>query len=266
MNDSWCYTPSEEKWVLLRGSDDHTKTPFEDNEMSPFPIPRYTPVFQSVQQDLFLFGGYTEDRLGKRKLNDAWVCMNSDWHLIPMKQPQGYSKGCQWPGLRYGSMSATDGKDVYVCGGFSDEGDHIDLWRFDMQTHEWKLLFPDGEGVDIPRSRYCAAFSNYDDKLFLFGGRSRSNPKLNFNDLWYFDLRQGKWEIVHDNRSPHIYNIDAKYPGYHAKMSAASVGSHWYIWGGEGLHGHVSDFWQFDFRKMHWHLIQPARDDDPPFW
>jgi N-acetylneuraminic acid mutarotase len=266
LNDFWKFDTHLEEWEMLRDSDDFRETPFV-TDSTVFPFPRYTPVFQSIGSDQFLFGGYTEDRLGKRKLNDAWIRHEKRWTQVPFKGRQGYTAETEWPGLRYGSMSTADLSSVYVCGGFSDDGDHIDLWRFDSASKEWLQLAPDATAsLDYPHPRYCAAFSIYRDGLFLFGGRSRKDAKLNFNDLWRFDLKQREWSRIHDNRPLHRYDAGANYPGYHAKSSVAVVGSGWYIWGGEGIQGHVSDFWRFDFESLEWQFIQAAREDDPVFW
>lgn len=264
LNDFWRFNRQSSTWELLRESEDHRITPNINDGV--FPFPRYTPVFQAVGDELFLFGGYTEDRLGKRKLNDAWICSDGKWQQVPFSGRQGYLCDVAWPGLRYGCMSAADSRNVYICGGFSDEGDHIDLWKFDMTDRRWDLLSPDMTTQDLPSPRYCSAFALHGRRLYLFGGRSRQHPKLNFNDLWFFDLDARKWSMISGSRTPHEYDAAADFPGYHAKSSSAVVEDCWYILGGEGLHGHVSDFWRFDFVQQTWQLIQAARGDDPKFW
>lgn len=266
LNDLWTFYPEDRRWQCLRASDNHWEVPDTGRAGDGVPVPRYTPLFWAAGENLILFGGYTEDRLGKRKLNDLWVYRDGSWRSIPAQGPPGYDEGARWPGVRYGSMSVASGGAIYVCGGFSDDGDHIDLWRFDVEREDWQLVHPDIRSVDVPPPRYCAAAAIDGGKLWLFGGRSRSNPKLNFNDLWYCDLRAGTWHQIHDNRRPHRYDSGAEFPAYHAKSSFAVVGTHWYVWGGEGAHGHVSDLWRFDLANHVWQLVQPARSDDPLFW
>jgi hypothetical protein len=163
-------------------------------------------------------------------------------------------------------MAAADERYVYICGGFSDDGDHIDVWRFDTVLEKWKMLSPDMVALDAPASRYCGACAWFGDRLFLFGGRSRRDPKRNFNDLWCFDLISRKWSCLGLNREPKQYDPKASFPGYHAKSASAKVGRYWYIWGGEGRHGHVSDLWRLNLETLDWELVQPARCDDPIFW
>ncbi len=263
LNDWWQFDIDRNGWRCLHASNDKYSSSMGSNI---YPVPRYTPVFIPIDGGYFLFGGYTEDRFGKRKLNDAWMSREGDWHEIRGNIDAGYQRAAKWPGLRYGCMSATDGRNVYICGGFSDDGDHNDLWCFNCITQEWTILSPDEVSSDHPAQRYCASFSWHHDGLFLFGGRSRRFPKLNFNDLWMFDIATAKWQCISENRAPHCYNEAALFPGYHAKSSSASAGDYWYIFGGEGIHGHVSDFWRFCFESRTWELIQKARDDDPIFW
>lgn len=264
LNDWWHFNPVTGQWKLLRDSDNHELAPEE--QALRYPVPRYTPVFQSTQDGIFLFGGYTEDRLGKRKLNDAWVWNEDKWNNIPILDRVGYGEQANWPGLRYGCMSAAMGGSVFVFGGFSDDGDHNDLWRFDVAERKWHLIAPEAHHANQPAARYCSAFSCDGTKLYLFGGRSRKYPKLNFNDLWVFDLTDGEWECVHENRTPHRYDAEAEFPAYHAKSSSATIDDVWYVWGGEGISGHVSDFWRYSFTQNSWQLLQAARIDDPIFW
>lgn len=262
LNDEWEFDIATESWRLLRATDDYRLSPTGDDA----PFPRYTPVLQKVGNELFLFGGYTEDRQGKRKLNDAWIRAGLHWKQISAGVKQGYGPGDNWPGLRYGCMSAADETTVFVCGGFSDDGDHNDLWAFDVAECQWRLLVFDQDLGSVPQARYCAAFACYQNRLFMFGGRSRRFPKLNFNDLWVYDLTASRWTQLSGNHEPHRYDAVADCPGYHAKASSAVAAGSWYIWGGEGVSGHVSDFWRFDFSRLTWQMIQAARPDDPKFW
>jgi hypothetical protein len=265
LNDVWRFIPATERWELVRETDDHRVTPADSGEAAAHPFPRYTPVWQSVGGELFLFSGYTEDRLGKRKLNDAWICRGTAWRRIP-PGPRQDDAGAGWPGPRYGCMSACDSRSVYVCGGVSDAGDHIDLWRFDMAGQAWEQLSPDADGPGTPAPRYCAAMTVHGGEVFVFGGRSRIHPKRNFNDLWAFDLAARIWRQVQENREPHRYDESAEFPGYHAKAATAVVGRDWYLWGGEGRRGHVSDFWTYSFADGRWRMLSAARSDDPCFW
>ena len=267
LNDLWLYHPDQGTWSLLEASEDFHISPTTN---FPRPEPRYTPMWHFSGSKAWLFSGYTEDRLGKRKLNDlwSWDAQTKAWHQEgPSGQTFGYSSEHSWPGLRYGSMAAINEHKLIIFGGFSDDGDHNDLWSWDIVQRRWDCLFPDSPpGTSVPAPRYSAAFAHYDGQIWLFGGRSRRDPKQNYNDTWTFNLGSRRWELVEAQSALHRYDSDTERIGYHAKMAVSSVDNFWYIWGGEGYHGHVSDFWRFDLRARGWQMIQPARPDDPRFW
>ncbi len=265
LNDLWLLDPVRQVWQEIETSEDCLACPHENALQPP---PRYTPVLHEHNGSLILFGGYTEDLLGKRKMNDLWIRdREAKWKEISSDCfHHGYIGNAKWPGVRYGSMSASIGDNLLICGGFSDGGDHIDVWQLNCQDFLWHNLSPDQEGDDFPPKRYCAAMVCFGNALYLFGGRSRRYPKLDFNDLWRFNLSTCRWEMVHGNRIPHCYDANAEFPAYHAKSAVALIGHHMYLCCGEGLHGHVSDFWQLDLKSLNWELIQAARPDDPMFW
>jgi N-acetylneuraminic acid mutarotase len=262
LNDLWEYSIDRNIWKCIEKSDDNSISPLKNNK----PIPRYTPVFQQLGDSLIIFSGYTEDKLGKRNLNDFWIYNNQKWEeLNPFDKKEGYDFEANYPGIRYGCMSAVNEDKLYICGGFSDEGDHIDIWKFDISTKQWTILCPDAS-QNIPNKRYCASFGYFNNKLILFGGRQRKNPKANYNDLYEFDLTTKKWSEIYSNTKDDLYNDKADHPAYHAKSSFCVIDHFMYIWGGEGLHGHVSDFWRLNLDSYKWELLSSARDDDPKFW
>lgn len=262
LNDFWQYDLKNSVWSRIEPSDDNRISPLDNSK----PSPRYTPIFEKIEDSFILFGGYTEDSLGKRKLNDIWKYKDNKWCLIEFPNKiEGYNFDANYPGIRYGCMSAVDANKLYICGGFSDDGDHIDVWEFDIKLEKWTLLSSD-DSVESPEARYCAAFVFYKDKLILFGGRSRKNPKSNYNDLYEFDLKTKKWKQIQANTDFKTYDKNSTIPAYHAKSSVCLVNHYMYIMGGEGIHGHVSDFWRLNLEDYNWELISPARDDDPIFW
>ncbi|MGH8643135.1 MAG: Kelch repeat-containing protein [Gammaproteobacteria bacterium] len=149
---------------------------------------------------------------------------------------------------------------------FPRRGDRNDLWRFHRNREEDALLAPEIRHQSMPEPRYCGTLAEFGGMLFLFGGRSRVDMIKSSNDLWIFDLSTGASHEVHGNRRPHRYNVGAVFPGYYAKSASAAVGKYWYIWGGEGRHGHVSDFSRLDLQSLVWQLVAPAHADDPRFW
>ena len=265
LNDEWLFDPATSTWRQIEESDDHLRPPAADDAGRSRPGPRYTPVIESIGDQLILFGGYTEDAAGKRQLNDTWVRDGRGWTLVPPTDAPGYDFGATYPAPRYGCMHAADQTHLYICGGASQHDDHMDVWRFDVARGSWELL-ASASADPAPSPRYCAALTLSGDDLVLFGGRSRWKPKLNYNDLWLFNLRARQWRCIQPNSEPHDYSARAPRPAYHAKSAVARMGDWLYIWGGEGRQGHVSDFWRLQLGHFQWDIIQPAREDDPILW
>jgi len=264
-NDLWTFDVATERWRRLERTDDYRSNEYGDQDR---PRPRYTAVFHTIGDRMLLFSGKTQTEAYENvHLNDTWFReADGQWRRVRNDECRpGVDSEADWPARRYGAMSAASDEATFVFGGYGDR-DLNDLWRFDHDAESWTLLSPHRESADWPAPRYGSSFVLYDDLLYLFGGRSREHPKRNYNDLWTFDVSERTWTQHQENRAPHRYDETAEYPGYHAKSANAVVGTDWYVWGGEGRQGHVSDFWRFDLAAHEWQLVQPQRDDDPDFW
>jgi len=261
LNDLWLFRPEAGRWERLEPSEDYKEAATDSPQLRP--EPRYTPVWHVDKAGGLLFSGYTEDRLGRRRLNDLWLWRGlaaQAWERVA--QPPG--SGGDWPGPRYGAMSAADEGGVYVCGGSAAGADLMDLWRWSFRARAWQSLCPEARGGPAPR--YAAAAAFHDGGFWIFGGRSRLDPKTGFSDTWRFDVAERRWELVHGQAAEHSYDPGARHIAYHAKSASATIGAKWFLWGGEGLRGHVSDLWCFDLERGEWRMLQPARPDDPSFW
>ncbi|MDP6475612.1 MAG: kelch repeat-containing protein [Alphaproteobacteria bacterium] len=199
------------------------------------PPRRYAGALVSDGAKLFLFGGMAEAEY----YGDMWCFEPEECGWRPVSQA---STG---PGRRYGFGWAADADGLYLFGGYDGSRDHADLWRFEFATLGWRQLAADG-----PPPRYCPAFGLPGGEPLLFGGRSKSNAKLNFSDCWIFD---GAWRA-----------LDGPRPGYHAKAASASADDQLWLFGGEGPDGHVSDLWRHD--PNGWTCLHGCRDDDPVLW
>jgi hypothetical protein len=225
-------------------------------------------VIAAREDAILLFSGYTEDRVGKRKLNDLWIFDGAGWsqHEHHTRVEEGYDCNAGWPGPRYGSISASDGERLLVVGGFSDR-DHNDVWELGLDDLAWRCIRPDDPFASgEPAPRYCGAAALTGTTLVLFGGRSRAHPRVNFNDLWTLEIGTGRWTQIQETREPHRYDSGATFPGFHAKSAHAALDGWLYMLGGEGSRGHVSDFWRLRLDSLGWEFLQPARPDDPVLW
>jgi hypothetical protein len=211
----------------------------------PCPAARYTSALAWHDGRLVLFGGQAQSPTGARKVffDDLWLFDggSGSW---PRSWRRVAADG-GGPGPRYGIGWVASGGTLYLFGGFDGHADRGDLWALDLERFRWRLLAADG-----PPPRYCPALGMVEDRLVLFGGRSKTNAKLNFADTWVFS---GSWR-----------ELDDPGPGYHAKPAYASGGGGLWMFGGEGPRGHVSDLWRFDANG--WRRLARARTDDPVLW
>lgn len=209
---------------------------------SPRPAPRYTSAFFAAGDRLVVFGGNgRSETVRSIYYGDLWAFepASARWELL-----HDETVG---PGRRYGFGWAVLKGDLYLFGGFDGTSDRSDFWRLDGGTLTWTRL-PDG-----PPERYCPALGAADGGLALFGGRSKTRPKLNLSDTWFYDPAAGTWR-----------EVEGAGPGYHAKPGYASDGARLWVYGGEGPHGHLSDLWAY--AAGGWSRLQGCRDDDPVFW
>lgn len=81
---------------------------------------------------------------------------------------------------------------MYIFGGKDYDNNKLnDLWRFDLQTYQWKHIDPAQGSHDIPLERSghsCDVFGNY---MVLFGGIFEITKEL--NDFMLYDFKQNKW-------------------------------------------------------------------------
>ena len=205
------------------------------------PPRRYAAALVSDGSRLILYGGMAQAPGTKQAqyFDDMWAFDPKQCRWRPVAQA---SSG---PGERYGFGWVADETGFYVFGGYDGIQDRADLWRFEFATSRWRQLTADG-----PPARYCPAFGLRDGKLLLFGGRSKTNAKMNFSDSWIFD---GAWKA-----------LAGAGPGYHAKAACASTDNQLWLFGGEGPNGHVSDLWRYG--SGGWARLEVCRDDDPVLW
>jgi len=248
-DDMWWFDFASEGWEPIEQGPDGDRKPGA----------RYAPLFERVGDAAILFGGYTETGSGEPTyLGETWVWDPTDgW-----ERPGDVDRT---PKPRYAPMAAADGDRVYVYGGVG-ESQYGDVWRLDVPEMKWTRLW-DGPGNEVsPTPRYGALLTVHDGALVLFGGRSATDPKRNYSDLWRFHLDTARWERIHGGTDAETYATRRSRPAYHAKSATARIDDGVFLLGGEGRHGHVSDFWRLDVASMGWEQLARAREDDPELW
>lgn len=205
------------------------------------PPGRYAAAIAPADDGFVIFGGY------RREPGQPHVFLGDLWRWSGTGGWREITTGSPAPGPRYGFgwVAAPDG--LLIFGGYDGTQDLSDAWRFDVGAERWEPL-PGG-----PPARYCPALGHTDEGLVLFGGRSKTDSRLNFDDTWVLAPGAPTWT-----------RCESSGPGYHAKAAYASDGRGLWIHGGEGPMGHVSDLWHRTAGR--WERRSPARDDDPRMW
>ena len=118
------------------------------------------------------------------------------------------------PGARDGSASWVDGSGkLWLFGGLSGSSYYNDLWSYDPSSSEWTWVsgsaMSNASGVygmqgvaaagNSPGARALAtSWIDGAGNLWLFGGQGYDSAGANgsLNDLWKFNIAQGKWTWV----------------------------------------------------------------------
>ncbi|MCO5583746.1 hypothetical protein L7F22_037660 [Adiantum nelumboides] len=109
-----------------------------------------------------------------------------------MKFPQSGHKSTDYKGHRSlkgraGHTATLVGKDIYVLGGRNGNEFFNDLWMFDTETEQWKLL--QSKTPISPRAYHTCTLVN-DQELWVIGG---SDPKTMHSDVHVFDTVSSEW-------------------------------------------------------------------------
>ena len=234
-NDLWEFSPTNNEWTWMSGSDT-TNAPGIYGTLgvasaSHVPGARSNSVsWTDASGNFWLFGGSGNDSTGTSGLlNDlwkfspisktwTWVSGGSRANAVGIYGTQGIASANNVPGGRSGSVSWTDSSgNLWLFGGSSSLfiSSLNDLWEFNPAAKTWTWVSGSStpnvivgvygtQGVaannNVPGSR-CLAVSWTDSSgnLWLFGGQgydSTGTENGDLNDLWKFNLTSKEWTWV----------------------------------------------------------------------
>lgn len=212
----------------------------------------------SVDGVAFLFGGRQGGSMGDSPDSNAILQFDALAHVWQPVAPAAELQSPQPEPRSYHAMTGARGR-FFVFGGCSGHSRLNDLWAFDVAARQWSLLHPgaaDDAAAAVPHVRGGSAiFVNAaEDALFVvmgFAGRQ-------LGDVWQFDLAARRWSLVDIDQS-------APRPEPRSVYASASVGDHFYLFGGErepSATGHsgagtfFDDAWRFDARSRQWTKVE----------
>ena len=164
--------------------------------MSAEPPPRWGHCSVVVGDQLFVWGGRTEDFL---KEKDVLASLIHCFHPVLESWEQHECSGLTPSALNRGASASIE-ENFYLYGGYDGLDYQGCLYQLDTKSRKWKLLSSDGP----MRKRGCGMIA-YGKKLVLFGGHGipsgPTQPGAQFiggrdgsgctNELHIFDLEEG---------------------------------------------------------------------------
>ena len=164
------------------------------------PSPRFGPFFSSVDEQIYIWGGYTKKFSTSR--GEKIVSIESfDFYLETWTEKK--TKGDPPPWL-YAGACASSGHIIYTYGGTDGQSDYGSLHEFNTRTSSWRELAP--HSADSPMKKYLYGMVVWGEKCVLFGGYGiPSGPTQSgadfvsstdgsgwTNEMHTFDLKKGE--------------------------------------------------------------------------
>lgn len=229
------------------------KSPWNRSKLLISPFPRYRHAASSHANDkgeVFVMGGLHNTSV----YGDTWILKpDVEGRQFQSFQVDIYDNS---PAPRVGHASTLCGNAYVIFGGdtvTNDAGEiDNDLYLFNMNSHAWTVPRPVGKK---PSGRYghsigVIAITNYDSKLYLYGGQL---DDVVYNDLCVFNLSSFRRPDVHwewvapkDNiRPPPLTNHSMDV--YDNKL---------WIFGGSTGKRLSNDLWSFDPQYERWDKIK----------
>jgi len=237
------------------------KSPWSRSKLLISPFPRYRHAASShanEKGEIFIMGGLHNTSV----YGDTWI-IKPDFESRQFQsfQVDIYDNS---PAPRVGHASTLCGNAYVIFGGdtVTNEAGEIDndLYLFNMNSHAWTIPKPIGKK---PSGRYghsigVIAITNYDSKLYLYGGQL---DDVVYNDLCVFNLSSFRRPDVHwewispkDNvRPPPLTNHSMDI--YDNKL---------WIFGGSTGKKLSNDLWNFDPLLERWDKIKTLGTNQPP--
>jgi N-acetylneuraminic acid mutarotase len=149
------------------------------------PSSRYYHTMNVIYGKFWMYGGSD----GSQSLDELWT-YDSKYETWSLQEPKGLK-----PPPRSGHASATLGNNLVIWGGRDAKLIFNDMYFYNTVTNTWELITPTSTLGPIAVEGAC--LTEYNDDLYLFGGRSDFSSH---NHLWKFNVGLNKWTLLSDNK------------------------------------------------------------------
>ena len=159
------------------------------------PSPRFLCAHSMVNKNLFLFGGYTQEKATNSvfKLDMGILTNVFCRHSFILEKLTWKKAEHDMPLGRCGASATSFGNKVYVFGGLarSTDGCHAlsnEFYEYNTTTENWKILTSNFG----PSPRADSGICNWSNSVFIFGGCNSLRHPL--KDAYEFNTIQGEWD------------------------------------------------------------------------
>lgn len=142
---------------------------------------------------MFIFGGEESYNKNNNHVFDAILLdlEKLQWNKLNYPNSQKLNK------RKYHCSCNINKSIVYIYGGYYDDYNCINsMLIFNFYNINniivKEINFDNYTSIIYPFPRWGCSISFYLGKLYIFGGRN----KIDFNDLWMFDIKNEKWELL----------------------------------------------------------------------
>jgi N-acetylneuraminic acid mutarotase len=291
-NDLWEYNPSTNNWTWLKG-DNSAYVQGQYGSLgvtinTNMPGGRYGGSSWVYNNKLYLFGGRgLATTASEGYLNDLWEYDPTTNNWIKGRNiinQSGVYDAPLKPGARSDALSWDYNNKLYLMGGRGADEDGVlgilnDLWEYNPATNVWAWLkgskfanslgkfgtFGVPDPTNLPRAREQSSTWAYNNKLYLFGGRSVNGIVSLSSDTWVFDLSTNNWTWISGPLLFDVYGIygtmgvenAGNFPGSRRGSTAWTYNNKLYLFGGygrggSGSEGTLNDFWEFNPVTNNW--------------
>ncbi len=212
-------------------------------------------VYDSVNKQIFLFGGSCDDRYIYSK-DDLWTYdyVRNNWtELTPSFGPARR--------LNYAMAYDSDSQHIILFGGNSITAgwELADTWIYDYQTNSWSNVYP----ITSPpgRSDHAMAYDPITKQTILFGGmRDIDDTTYLLNDTWAYDYETNTWT--------ELYPTVAPQERYGPRMVYNSVEEKIVLYGGNSFGNLLDDgkLWTFNATTTTWESLDLSETIGPRYW
>lgn len=250
--------------------------------VSRMPLPRRAAMGAFIDGNFYVFGGCISGDGDHAILsNDLWKFnpVVSTWELISENDNSEEINPYKPTARRFPGVACAQ-KHMYVVGGCSYDHNMKkskflnDIWLFDPEGG-CRLIedntFTDNYNFEgrLPVGRYTHSTDILGDKIYIFGGWSRSmrgeRRRYWLNDLWGYDIKKKEWASIEKQDDLKDYSSRAKRPANRYGQKGFIYKGGFYIFGGHGNFKDHNDFWKYDIKSNEWLQLNPDsnRNDIP---